>query len=83
MRISAWGAAMGQVKAARRGCFCSCCPEQHPPGPHLACGLCLLAGGALRVRQPGVAHSRPSTSHSTGLHLPKAETNWYLIPATP
>ena len=74
---------MGQGKAARRGCFCSCCPEQHPRGPHLACGLCLLAGGALMVRQPGVAHSRPSTSHSTALHLPKVETDRSLTPATP
>lgn len=88
MSISAWarvpGAAMGQVKAEGRGYFCSCCPEQHPRGPIWPVdSVSWLGGGSLMVRQPGVAHSRPSTSHSTGLHLPKAETDWSLIPAMP
>lgn len=50
MSISAWarvpGAAVGQVKASRRGCFCSCCPEQHPEAPS-GLWLCLLGWGAV------------------------------------
>ena len=88
MSISAWarlpGAAMGQVKAARRGCFCSCCPEQHPQGPIRPVDpASWLGGGALMARQLGMVHSRPSTSHGAGLHLSEAETDWSLTPSLP
>lgn len=61
-------------------------------GPHWACGHSLSAAGAAMdhpptatnlMRRLGLRPSRPSTKHGSGLHLPKAEIDWSLIPFSP